>query len=219
VIALGSVGPTLPQNHLVEQLQTPEFAARVAKAVGQPELAVGLASKAYGGNGKLKTRLVSDGTLIEITVTSDSDENALLIAGKVAEFAVAVDQQSVDLSQRFVAERLDLLAREIAQGIKLATDPQVGITKGGSDAASSAAFAMATERYASSTTTLAERKQLLEMAQAPLFSKTPSVFVAPVLVRPLIRTWWLAALIGLVGGGALGYVLGALLLRARPASA
>ncbi|OCJ06955.1 hypothetical protein A6U86_07630 [Rhizobium sp. AC27/96] len=194
---------------LIDRMQTPEFAKRVADAIGDQSVATSLPARQYGGNGALKVRPISDSTLVEIRVTLRDSAKALEVAGAAAKLALVDDTAMLSQLRKSYDDRLDALHRQLADAETISqtfekTLQKITLDGGVPDNALAAAVTDSQTKVSS----LSQDIWSIQTALAPPSSQESAIFAAPSLARPLLNSIWLALIAGALGGASIAYAIG-----------
>jgi hypothetical protein len=198
---------------LFERIQTRPFARQIADELGRPELADELPASQYGGRAKLRVRGIGDGSLAEIRVKAATPDLALKIADLAAKNAVAADIETNAALLTLMKKRIAELGAERAATLRIADALTEAAGKADNTHVLMTAFD-ARNRVQTMTDTL----WALETGLVPPMAQNAEVFSAATLTSPVIKSWWAAALLGMIAGGALGYPAGLMWRRARAGS-
>jgi len=177
---------------MIDRLQTPEFAQRIADAIGDQSVVSSLAAIQYGGAGALKVRPISDSTLVEIRVTLGDSAKALAVAGAAAKLALAdaLHQQLTD-AQSILQNFNKILEKTASDG---GTPTSVVVA--------------AVSESQTKISNISRDIWSVQTALAPPSSQDSAIFAAPSLARPLLGSPWLALIAGALGGAAIAYAVG-----------
>lgn len=205
------ISPTLvvdrrsgPQQ-LVDKLETADFAKKIAEKIGDPSVALGLAGRQYGGDGKLKARQMSDGTLIEIRITLSDRQKALDAAAAAADLAIADDREMLLPIRAQYQAQVDLLTGALTNANSLSGAlTKQAVTAAGSDTN----LAEAASRSQQQLTDVAKQLNALKLGMLPPMSQDSAMFATAAVTRPVIKNWWVAAFAGAFAGGAVGFGAG-----------
>lgn len=191
---------------LIDRMQTPEFAKKVADMIGDPSAALMLAGRQYGGYGRLQARSVSDGTLVEIRVSLTDPAQALQAAAAASQLAIKADSDIFSALKLTYTKRIDALKSEIANAQQLSSTIARSIESDPA-AQTAATIAVAAGRQ-EKVEQLNDALWSLERALMPPAAQESTVFAAPSLARPIVGHLWIALLAGAIAGAAAGYAVG-----------
>jgi len=183
---------------LVEKLQTAETAKAIAETLGDPSLAKQLPARQYGGQGRLRAREISSGTLIEIRVTLRDGEMAKKVAGAAAQ--IAVDQESKIFNSLRIIDGgyQDALANQIGRAQKLS------VNAAPNSVLAAHAAAINQESLYKLNSELMRHK--ISMIEPMMFE--PGIFANPIIAKPIISNLWVAVFAAAMAGCAIGYAVG-----------
>lgn len=187
---------------LMDKIQTYDFAASVAAKLGDPALTSDLAGRQYGGLGKLQVRQVGDGTLLELRITLSNAKRSVDVANAAAEQAVADDVAMLQPLRDLRKTQLATLQQQAAAATSLAT----ALSKQTFDSSTQAVLLLtsASESQKTANDITSQLWRLQANLAAPA-SQDSAVISTARISRPVIRTWWIAAIAGALAGGAVGY--------------
>lgn len=191
---------------LIDSLQTLPFAEKVADAVSEPTLALDLAARQFGGKGQLRARAISDGTLIEIRVRAANADAALKIVKAASELAVQSDDAVMAPLKTLAKQRLDRLEGQYNAALKLANLLGAAVSKIQDSGGDSQTNSIVLSAAASAQDRLSSAEQALWALQTGLstpMSQDSGIFAPPAIVRPIISSPVISALVGMFGGLAL----------------
>ncbi len=184
---------------LAEQVQRFETAEAIATKLGEPKLSQQLAGRHYGGEGKLRARLITDGELIEIRVTLRDQDLAISAAETAAQIAVDQDLKMFTNLRSIYERRLVQLSKESDSANQL----QLGLlTKNTLESKSSMADVLEKLIKINDEST----RLMVTMSEPNM--REPSIFSHAKLTRPVVSGLWSAVLLAALAGGAVGYALG-----------
>lgn len=207
-------GSIEPVEVLVERMQSTEFARAVADDSGQEDAVRLLPSTQFGGKGRLRTRVLKDGTQIEIRVWGVNDERALSLAGAVDSVLIKQHEKIfapfyVILSER--AENVQANSKSLAEIDERLAEKLSALTTSSADL-SMAPILLAAK--AQSSRDLLELQNSAAQVKADLLS--PNTFPTRVVSSPVINRPVLASPLLMLAVGALaGLLLGVLVLTIR----
>jgi hypothetical protein len=198
---------------LIDLMQTPEFAARVATRAGMPSLALDLAATQYGGRGKLKTRPVSDGSLVEIRVRADNAVDAMKLGTAALSLGIEEDLATMSTLRSVLSDRVKELELE-KQRLTALADSMIHLQ----DDNSAQIEPRALDAAASVVNRLQSTNDNLWAIRTGLsrpMSQDSKVFTEVALTRPIVSSWWKAAVAGLLLGAFSVFSIRLLVARTR----
>jgi len=194
---------------MIDRLQTPEFAQRIADAIGDQSVVSSLAAIQYGGAGALKVRPISDSTLVEIRVTLGDSAKALAVAGAAAKLALADDTAMLSPLRKSYTDRLDALHQQLTDAQSILQNFNKILEKTASDGGTPTSVVVAAVSESQTKISNISRDiWSVQTALAPPSSQDSAIFAAPSLARPLLGSPWLALIAGALGGAAIAYAVG-----------
>src|SRR5450631_3467418 len=188
---------------LLDKMQTPWFAKKVAIEAGDADIAADLPARQYGGSAALRVRAVGDGSLLEARIRAKTDDLALKLAGIVAGGAITEDQAILSGARSLTQERIRMLEKE-REKLSALSDAMNSEQDGPNR---DPAFLVKLMDIRTQIHLVTESLWTVKAQLSPPMSQDTLIFSAPSLVRPFIRSWWIAASAGLLGGIAVGYVI------------
>jgi uncharacterized protein YfiM (DUF2279 family) len=184
---------------LSDRIITMEFAERVAKRIGDDTVADDLGARQYGGAGKLKSRQISDGTLVEIRASFRDRQKALAVVNAAAELAIEDDSSYLAASRAQFQRRLDGLRKDLADATNVADTLRSRIGNGSDN--SSAAIVAAQKQVSD----LQQRAFALQNDLSTPTSQDSGMFAKASISKPVVSSWLVAMIAGAVAGAAAGY--------------
>lgn len=205
---------------LTEQIESPRFALELANKFKKPRLVQALKAAKYGGDGGLRAREVAERsvrqgtekpTLIEITVRHEDRKFAIEIAKEALKHALKLDSEILSMTRTAAQRRIEKLRETINDHEKL--NDQFLQRFGSTDQDKVRLEIILMKMQEEAIIPLKEELFQLEATKAPQFYKEPTAFSEAVIMQPLIKSGWVASLLGLLGGLGLGYVVGTIFRR------